>query len=175
MLTTSDFLFFPVFFHLSLMFWSRFVGYYQRILTVTSCLDVKTLKLYTFYRIFLLSSVSRPALESTQPPVQWVPGVLSPGLNHDRVVMLTTHPHLVSVSKMSRSYSSSPPAPPWMCCGTALLYIHRNKCWPPWKPQVSQTLMNVGGWGQRSPSPSLIQLRTETENCARAESDKVIK
>jgi hypothetical protein len=31
-------------------------------------------------RIFTLVSVSRPALGLTQPPVQWVPGVLSPGL-----------------------------------------------------------------------------------------------
>jgi hypothetical protein len=29
--------------------------------------------------IFLLASVSRPALGPTQPPIQWVPGVLSPG------------------------------------------------------------------------------------------------
>jgi len=39
--------------------------------------------------------VSRPALGTTQPPVQWVPGVLSPGVKRGRVVTLTTHPHLV--------------------------------------------------------------------------------
>jgi hypothetical protein len=31
-------------------------------------------------RIFSLASVSRPALGPTQPPVQSVPGVLSPGV-----------------------------------------------------------------------------------------------
>jgi hypothetical protein len=35
--------------------------------------------------------VQRP----TQPPVQWVPGVLSPGVKRVRGVKLTTHPHLV--------------------------------------------------------------------------------
>jgi hypothetical protein len=30
--------------------------------------------------IFALTSVSRQALRPTQPPVQWVPGVLSPGV-----------------------------------------------------------------------------------------------
>jgi hypothetical protein len=45
----------------------------------------------------------------TQPPVQWVPGVLSPGLERGRCVTLTTHPHLVPRSRMSRSYTSSPP------------------------------------------------------------------
>jgi hypothetical protein len=31
-------------------------------------------------RVFPLASVSRPALGPTQPPVQWLPGVLSPGV-----------------------------------------------------------------------------------------------
>jgi hypothetical protein len=30
--------------------------------------------------IFLHSTASRPALEITQPPTQWVPGALSPGV-----------------------------------------------------------------------------------------------
>jgi hypothetical protein len=34
-------------------------------------------------------------LGPTQPPVQWIPGVLSPGVKRGRDVMLTTHPHLV--------------------------------------------------------------------------------
>jgi hypothetical protein len=60
-------------------------------------------------RIFLLAPASRPALGSTQPPIQWVPGVLCPGVKRGRGVMLTTHPHLVPRLIMSRSYTSSPP------------------------------------------------------------------
>jgi hypothetical protein len=53
-------------------------------------------------RIFPLASVSRPALGSTQPPVQWVPGVLSQGLKRGK----SDHsPHLVPSSRMSRSYT----------------------------------------------------------------------
>jgi hypothetical protein len=59
-------------------------------------------------RIFHLSSVSRPALGPTQPPVQLVPGVISPGLKRSRGVTITTHPHLLQRSRMSRSYTSSP-------------------------------------------------------------------
>jgi hypothetical protein len=40
-------------------------------------------------------SVSRPALGPTQHPVQWVPGVLSPGVKRGRGATLTTHLHLV--------------------------------------------------------------------------------
>jgi hypothetical protein len=60
-------------------------------------------------RIFLLASAFRPALGPTQPPIQWVPGVLSPGVKRGWGVTLTTHPRLVPRLKMSRSYTSSPP------------------------------------------------------------------
>jgi hypothetical protein len=36
-------------------------------------------------RIFPLTSVSRPALKPTQPPVQWVTVVLSPGRDADHL------------------------------------------------------------------------------------------
>jgi hypothetical protein len=60
-------------------------------------------------RILLLASASRPPLGPTQPPVQWVPRALSPGVKRDQGVMLTTHPHLVPRLRMSRSYTSSHP------------------------------------------------------------------
>jgi hypothetical protein len=54
--------------------------------------------------IFHLDSVFRPALRFTQPPMQWVPGI-----NRGRSVTLTTYPHLVRQSRMSRICTSSPP------------------------------------------------------------------
>jgi hypothetical protein len=42
-----------------------------------------------------LSSVSRAILGPTQPAVQLVPGVLSPGVKGGWGATLTTHPHLV--------------------------------------------------------------------------------
>jgi hypothetical protein len=69
-------------------------------------------------RFFFLVSASRSALGLTQPPIQWVPGVLSPGIKRGRGVTLTTHPHLVPRLSMSRSYTSSPPhVPPWRVAG----------------------------------------------------------
>jgi hypothetical protein len=59
--------------------------------------------------IFLLVSASRPAPGPTQPPIQWVPGLPSPGVKRGRGVTLTTHPYLVPRLSMSRSYTSSPP------------------------------------------------------------------
>jgi hypothetical protein len=55
-------------------------------------------------RIFPLAPVSRPALGPTQPPVQWVSGVLSPGVKRGCGMTLTSHLHLVSRTRMSRSY-----------------------------------------------------------------------
>jgi hypothetical protein len=73
-------------------------------------------------RTFPLVSVSRPALGPTQPPVQWVPGVLSPGLKRGRGVTLTTNLHLVLRSRMSRSYTSSPSKTFMVCNVRALAF-----------------------------------------------------
>jgi hypothetical protein len=73
-------------------------------------------------RVFPPASVSRPALGPTQPLVQWVPGVLSPGINRNWGVTLTTHPHLAPRSRMSKRYrrTFSPPSVSVACSGTAL-------------------------------------------------------
>jgi hypothetical protein len=67
-------------------------------------------------RIFPLTSVTRPALRPTHPPVQWVPGVLSSGLKRGRGVTLTTH--RVPRSRMSRSCTPLHPST-MACSGTA--------------------------------------------------------
>jgi hypothetical protein len=41
---------------------------------------------------FPVASVARPALGPTQPPVQWVSGVLYPGGKRGRGLTLATHP-----------------------------------------------------------------------------------
>jgi hypothetical protein len=50
----------------------------------------------------------------------WVPGVLSTGIKRGLGVTLTTHTHLVPRSKISRSYTYSPPIAFAACIGTAL-------------------------------------------------------
>jgi hypothetical protein len=61
-------------------------------------------------RIFLLAPAFRPALRP-QPPIQWVPGVLSPRLS------------------ISRSYTSFPPCASMACNGTPLPFTFSN--WHP--------------------------------------------
>jgi hypothetical protein len=60
-----------------------------------------------------------------------------PGAKHGQVVMLTTHPHLVSRSKMNRSYTPLPASTTMAHSGTALIcFIHFYSCntlRPKWK------------------------------------------
>jgi hypothetical protein len=77
-------------------------------------------------RIFPLSSVSRPALGPIQPSVQWVPGVLSPGLKSGLGVTLTTHPHLVTRLRMNRSYTPLPPSAYRRVVGQLALALRRT-------------------------------------------------
>jgi hypothetical protein len=64
------------------------------------------------YRVknFHFSKSSRPALGSTQPPVQWVPGALSPG-ESTLDVKLTTHLQLVPRSRKCGSIDPLPHTP----------------------------------------------------------------
>jgi hypothetical protein len=68
--------------------------------------------------------MSRLALWSTQPPVQWVPVVLSLGVKRCRGVMLTTHSHLVLRSWMSRSYTFSTPSTCMACSAMSSWEFH---------------------------------------------------
>jgi hypothetical protein len=74
--------------------------------SVSMVLDDRAIKVRSrqTQRIFPPAPVSRPVLKPTQPPLQWVQSVLSPGLKRGRGVTLTTHNHIVPRSWMSRSY-----------------------------------------------------------------------
>jgi hypothetical protein len=57
---------------------------------------------------FLFSTSSRPALGATQPPIQWVPGALSPGVKQP--VREADHsPPTSAVVKKMWIYTSTPP------------------------------------------------------------------
>jgi hypothetical protein len=60
-------------------------------------------------RIFPLLSASRPALGPTQPPVQWVPGALSPGVNAAGACCWPPTPFQCRGWRKNRSYTSSTP------------------------------------------------------------------
>jgi hypothetical protein len=71
-----------------------------------------------------LTSASRPALGPTQPPIQCVPGALTPGVKRGRGVMLTTHPLLVPRLRKRRSYTSCHPnAPLWSVARPLYLFF----------------------------------------------------
>jgi hypothetical protein len=73
-------------------------GLDDRVIGVRSLIGAKNLPLAFVYRL---------APGPTQPAVQWVLGVLFPGLKRGRWVTLTTHSHLVPKSRMRRSCTSS--------------------------------------------------------------------
>jgi hypothetical protein len=58
-------------------------------------------------RIFLFTTASRTALEPTQPPIQWVPGVLSLGVKRPRREADHSPPSRAKVKK-AWSYTSTP-------------------------------------------------------------------
>jgi hypothetical protein len=66
---------------------------------------------------FFLQPVSRSALGPTQPPVQWVPRVLSQGLKRGQGVTLTTHQSSAKVMNEQELYFLSPQAPLWRVVG----------------------------------------------------------
>jgi hypothetical protein len=61
---------------------------------------------------FLFSTSSRPALGPTQPPIEWVPGVLSQGVKRGGV-KLTTHLQLVPRSRKCGSIHQLLHMPSW--------------------------------------------------------------
>jgi hypothetical protein len=58
--------------------------------------------------IFLFTAVSRTALGPTQPPIQWVPGVLTLGVKQPRCEAEHSPPSSAEV-KNAWSYTSTPP------------------------------------------------------------------
>jgi hypothetical protein len=56
---------------------------------------------------FLFSTASRPALGPTQPPIQWVPGALSPGVKRQEREADHSPPISAEVKKMW-IYTSTP-------------------------------------------------------------------
>jgi hypothetical protein len=60
------------------------------------------------FKNFLFSMSSRPVLGSTQPPNQWVPGVLSPGVKRPWREAEHSPPTIAEVKKNINLYNDSP-------------------------------------------------------------------
>jgi hypothetical protein len=100
--------------------------------------------------IYPLTSVSRPVLGPTQPPVQWVLRVLSQGVKRGRGVTLTAHPYLLPRWWTSRNYTISPLLRLHRCAvGQLHLFITALEHWIAlYKPNVIKLLNQEGrhGW-----------------------------
>jgi hypothetical protein len=63
-------------------------------------------------KIFLFSRSSSPLLRSTQPPIQWVPGALSPGVKRPGREVEHSPPSSAEIKRMW-IYTSTPHTPSW--------------------------------------------------------------
>jgi hypothetical protein len=75
-------------------------------------------------RIFPVTSMPRPALGPTQPPVQMGTGGPFPGGKARPRRDADHSPHLVPRSRMSRRYIPLPPSAFVACCGSALVFFN---------------------------------------------------
>jgi hypothetical protein len=91
--------------------------------------------------------VSGLALGPTQPPVQWVSGVLSLGVKRGRGVTLTAYPHLVPRLCMSRSYTSSPLMHLRSCSGIAL-HTMGQKLILKWREERKRNVIDCNKHGE---------------------------
>jgi hypothetical protein len=70
---------------------------------------------------FPLASVSRPVLRPTQPPIQWLPGVLSPGQSAAGAWRWPVTPIYCRGQEWVGAIHPLPPSATMACSGTALL------------------------------------------------------
>jgi hypothetical protein len=75
-------------------------------------------------RIFLFITTSRPALRPTQPPNQWEPGVLSPGIKRTGA-KLTTRLHLAP-RIVHGTITSLPHTPSWRGAQLSTGFLHSS-------------------------------------------------
>jgi hypothetical protein len=93
-----------------------------------------------------------------------------PGIKRGRGVTLTTHPHLVPRSRMSRSYTSSLPSASVACSGTDLGSLLQLKCYVTFSAYNKSLILNKKKWehillieNQFMPAPTLHERSTNIE------------